>query len=531
MNIKKISKDDQKTFVCSTNYLEFDDLQSIRDEIRNFLSNHVEDKNHIGAVLLTATEILSNIIKHQEKPSNYVRVTLKVKDEYIERDIADNGSPFLGFRRKLDESMVLSGNVEDGIEAGFGFGLMLKNNDSLEYFEKQDEIDGLNHFVAKRMFKEQSHKRRTLQKIFLIDDEPIALQIHALMLKDSYEVISFEGGQQAIDAFVQHRPDLIISDLVMPGMGGIELRKRLSRLEGGDVTPFVFLSGNQYEENSLYISSLGIDDFLSKPISEAKLKTVIARLLKRSKQIKKAVQGQFSRDITELLKPSIPDKRQGWSFKIKYQIADSGGGDFVLHKNLDDSFIAILADVMGHDLQAKFFTYAYVGYLRSLFKNSPEIVDGDIFLGHLSDAVGNDPILENIIMTCQYFRIFPDGTIHISSAGHPKPLMIRANCSDANIINTAGPLPGLSLENKYKITSEKLNPGDKILFMTDGFIDVFEQTGLAAETLVEIIKNTHEQYKDGFDEYLWKSFIARQEASSFNKDDATIIIAEYGAEQ
>lgn len=531
MNIKKISRDDQRSFLCSTNYLEFDDLQSIRDEIKQFLSVHIDNKEHTDGILLTATEVLSNIIKHQVDPSTYVRIAVNVKDEYIELDIADNGSPFEGFRRKLDETMVITGSVEDGMEAGFGFGLMLKINDSLDYFEKQDEIDGLNHFVAKRFFKEKTVKKKILPKIFLIDDEPIALQIHALMLKDYYEVITFETGQKALEAFMNHRPDLVISDLVMPNMGGIELRKKLSKLEGGDTTPFVFLSGNQYEENSLYISSLGIDDFLSKPISEIKLKNVIARLLKRSKQIKHAVQGQFSRDITELLKPSIPEKRMNWNFRLKYQVADSGGGDFVLYKNIGESFIAVLADVMGHDQQAKFFTYAYVGYLRSLFKNNPEIVEGDVFLSKFSEAVGSDPILENIIMTCQYFRVFPDGTIKISSAGHPKPLLIRNEGNETSILNTTGPLPGLTLENKYKVITEKLEPGDKILFMTDGFIDVFEQTGLSTETLADVIKNANVSYRKEFDEYLWKSFIARQEASSFNKDDATIIIAEYGAQQ
>ena len=80
---------------------------------------------------------------------------------------------------------------------------------------------------------------------------------------------------------------------------------------------------------------------------------------------------------------SMPEKKGNWSFSIKFQIADAGGGDFVLSKDTNDGLITILSDVMGHDTEAKFFAYTYAGYLRSLFKNNPNTDDGSKFLNYL----------------------------------------------------------------------------------------------------------------------------------------------------
>jgi len=529
MDIKKTSKDGVESFIYTSNYIDFGDLHPIREEIQNFLKYHVDDKRLVDSILLTVTEVLSNIIKHTENPANYIKLTINVGKDTIEVDIADNGSPFVEFDNKVELAVINHKNVNAGYESGFGIELIFSLNDSVEYIDKHSSSDKLNHFITKKLIDyKKDDDDNTIKKIFLIDDEPIALQIHAIMLQDTYEVHTFEKGQDALEAFGKHKPDLIISDLVMPDISGAELRKRLSKLENGNTIPFIFLSGNQYEENSMYISKLGIDDYLTKPIAEDKLKTIIARLLQRSKQIKHAVQGQLNRDITEILKPQMPENRYNWKFILKSQVADSGGGDFVLYKDTKDSLVTILSDVMGHDAQAKFFSYTYAGYLRSLFRNNAEINDGAEFLKYLSKSVGEDPLLESVVMTCQYFRVFPDGRVSIASAGHPKPLLIRKN-KEARMIQTTGPIPGLTIDNQYKIVTEQLEVGDRILFMTDGFIDIFEQTGMATETLVETIKTGCNEYHEHFDEYLWKSFIARQEASCLNRDDATIIIAEYGA--
>jgi len=533
MKIERISNHDSEALVCTLKDINFGELHPLREEIQEFLKYQINDKRNVDSTLLTVTEVLTNIIKHQEERSESVRVKIDVSETCLEIDITDSGSSFKEFKSIVDEVLHNGkSDVSKGSESGFGIELIYSINDTIEYISKDKGNDGFNHFLARKTLEDLS-KRDTskTKKVFLIDDEPISLQIHSSMLSDEYEVITFENGHDALKAFSKHKPDIVISDLVMPDMGGIDLRKKLTTLEDGNTTPFVFLSGNQYGESSIYINYLGIDDYLCKPVTEEKLKNVIARLLRRSVQLKQSIQGKLNRDITEMLKPSMPDKKGNWSFYIKFQIADAGGGDFVLNKDTEDGLITILSDVMGHDTQAKFFAYTYAGYLRSLFKNNPNTGDGAKFLNYLSKAVGEDSLLESVIMTCQYFRVYNNGKIEISSAGHPRPLLIRENNTEVSVINSTGPIPGLTIDNLYENVTEQLHAGDKILFVTDGFIDVFEKTGMSAETLIKVIKDGHKGYGEFFDEYLWKSFLARQETSGIPKDDATIIIAKYNGDK
>ena len=532
MDIKTTSNNESESFLCILNEINFGDLHPIREEVQDFMKYHINDKRHVDSALLTITEILTNIIKHGDEPPTNIEIRIDITESSLEIDIMDNGSPFREFRNIVDDVLQSSKNcVSSGQESGFGIDLVYNINDTIEYVNKDNSTDGCNHFFARKtidnLFDEEL---KVTKKVFLIDDEPIALQIHSAMLDDEYDVMTFESGSEALKAFSKFKPDIVISDLVMPNIGGIDLRKKLTTIEDGNTTPFVFLSGNQYGENSIYINHLGIDDFLCKPITEEKLKNVVARLIKRSKQLRQSIQGKLNRDITDMLRPSMPEDKGNWSFHIKFQIADAGGGDFVLNKDTDDGLITILSDVMGHDVQAKFFAYTYAGYLRSLFKNNPNTGDGAKFLNYLSKAVGEDSLLESVIMTCQYFRVFNNGKVSISSAGHPKPLLIKSDDHTARIINTTGPIPGLTIDNLYNNVEEKLEVGDKLLFMTDGFIDVFEKTGMATEALIEVIQDSHEEYGEYFDEYLWKSFLARQETSNISKDDATIIIAKYNGE-
>src|SRR5690606_33095558 len=113
--------------------------------------------------------------------------------------------------------------------------------------------------------------------------------------------------------------------------------------------------------------------------------------------------------------PALPNHVAGWQIVTLNRMADVGGGDFTLHHQEDDHLLAVLADVMGHGATAKFFAYAYAGYLRSLFRMSAkQATDAGDFLYCLSDAVADDDFLDGTLVTCQSFRLFQDGRADIA---------------------------------------------------------------------------------------------------------------------
>lgn len=499
------------------------DIPALREALAGFLRQRGVENAAAGQAQLVLTEILSNLIKHPPMAARRLDLRARVTRDHVLLDIADDSTPFANFDAKCEEAESGPHAIVSGREGGYGLFCILKITTRLRYMPRGASADGLNHFILACPRGEGSENPSVRRKVFLIDDDPLALTVYDSMLSAQYEVISFSSADDALAAFPEDRPDLIISDLVMPEMDGICLRRALAGIEGGNDTPFIFLSGNDPAEHEAYISQLGVDDFLCKPVTQDRLCNVVSRLLHRSQQVRRSVESRFHQDITELLKPAMPEAFGPWRFSLYYTAAEWGGGDFVICNESSQSLTTVLSDVMGHDRQAKFFSYVYAGYLRSLFRLHDAAANPAEFLKQLSGAVSEDPLLEAMTMTCQCFRFAPEGTVRVASAGHPCPLLLRRG-AEPQIMNVMGPLPGLVGDSIYALKSFSLAPGDKAVFMTDGFLDVFDRRGRAAEALAAHIK-AHPATDPGA--ALWHEFNKRQQGDS-RRDDATLIVAEYG---
>ncbi|MDF3024440.1 MAG: hypothetical protein K0R10_1801, partial [Alphaproteobacteria bacterium] len=407
-------------------------------------------------------------------------------------------------------------------ESGYGLGFILKQHHQASYTPRDKSPDGLNHF---RIRDARDAAPAPKNRLFLVDDDPVALKRHGEMLEDLYEITSYLSPFDAVQAFASARPDLVVSDLNMPDMDGTGLRRALSELPGGNTTPFIFLSADHFSENADYISELGVDDFLTKPVARERLRNVVSRLITRSLQVRQGLEGKFQQQLTNTLKPSLPESYGGWRIALMTQAAEAGGGDFTLHHETPTHMLCVLADVMGHGEQAKFFSYAYAGYLRGLFRLQAEASDPAQFLKALSKAIDGDAFLESVLLTCQSFQLFPKGAACIASAGHPAPIVCRAD--GAETVAIAGPLPVLASENGYAMKSLQLDEGDKIIFATDGFLDAFEEQGRSA--LLKLSAAHAATTPQELAEILWRAY-AKAEPRQRAKDDATIIIAGYGGQ-
>lgn len=512
----------------------YQDIPPLRLKLVDFLQSHGIAGAYADVLCLTMTELLTNLVKHPEKKASDIRLSARIRQGAIELEIADDGSPFATFDAKCKEALSRGTPVQTMEETGYGLGCILRSHTQVFYREKTKGRDGFNRFTIRDGLEkalsflpaEPPPKQEKKPVIFLIDDDPTSLTVEEAMLSSCYDVVTFRGAEQALSAFPQKRPALVISDLRMPGMDGASLRRALSEMEGGDTTPFVFLSGVKEGENNSYISRLGVDDFLGKPIRQEKLLSVVSRLLTRTQQVRDALQGKFHQDLTDILKPALPAHYAGWNITTLNRMAEAGGGDFTFYQETPDCLLAVLADVMGHGAQAKFFAYAYAGYLRSLFRMSSSTPDAARFLQSVSAAVHGDDFLENTLVTCQSFQFFPGGKIIAASAGHPAPLLIRKEKSVE--IDIAGPLPGMTDSGRYNPASLQMSAGDKILFATDGFFGAFDPKGAGPAALLELASRIADKTGEDIAQRLWRAFEGKSRRPAHQKDDATLIIAEYG---
>jgi len=110
------------------------------------------------------------------------------------------------------------------------------------------------------------------QCILLIDDTPGILRILNDILKDSYDIIIAKSGQEGVAIAKEQQPDLIVLDVLMPELSGIEVFNLLKDSEETADIPVIFITGQASSEDEEEGYSLGVMDYIKKPFARAVVK-------------------------------------------------------------------------------------------------------------------------------------------------------------------------------------------------------------------------------------------------------------------
>ena len=123
----------------------------------------------------------------------------------------------------------------------------------------------------------------TAKKILIVDDEPDILEFLQYNLrKEGYAVVTASDGKQAIGVAEREKPNLILMDIMMPELDGVETCRMLrSRKEFND-TPIAFLTARDEDFSQITALDVGGDDYITKPIKPRVLLSRISALLRRS---------------------------------------------------------------------------------------------------------------------------------------------------------------------------------------------------------------------------------------------------------
>lgn len=120
------------------------------------------------------------------------------------------------------------------------------------------------------------------QTILVVDDETDLLDLIEYNLhKEGFKVLKAENGEEGIKAAKEHRPDLILLDIMMPKMDGLEAVEIMRKDEDLQKTPIIFLTARSDEKTEIDGLNKGGDDYITKPISTTKLVSRIKAALRR----------------------------------------------------------------------------------------------------------------------------------------------------------------------------------------------------------------------------------------------------------
>lgn len=144
----------------------------------------------------------------------------------------------------------------------------------------------------------------TQKNILIIDDEfPMRYLIEHQLKREGFTVTLAKDGPDGIAAVSRYKPDLVVLDVMMPGMDGFEVCQQLKTTPETSQIPVIFLTASEAKEYKTRAFAVGADDYLTKPFLAEELLAHISAVLKRTERVQTGVISQTSGSIVSVFSP------------------------------------------------------------------------------------------------------------------------------------------------------------------------------------------------------------------------------------
>jgi sigma-B regulation protein RsbU (phosphoserine phosphatase) len=330
--------------------------------------------------------------------------------------------------------------------------------------------------------------------LLVVDDNEMNRDMLSRRLsRRGHTVATAEDGHVALDLIDQNAFDVILLDIMMPGISGIEVLKTLRQSYSHADLPIIMATAKSENEDMIAALKLGANDYVTKPLD---FPVVLARVntqlsLKRSQDALKKAHDRMKHDLdaaAEIQQKWLPDdlpKMDSIDIAWKFHPCDELAGDFLNIIQLNENQIGIyVMDVMGHGVQAALLSFSVSRNLSPmagsdsivLKSGEQDPVSPVEVLTHLNTLY---PFLanNNRFFTLLYGILdLRDGRFRYACGGHPGPLIFS---SDGQILDhTENSFPiGIVEEAGFEQAEIKLNPGDRMYLYSDGFIEETNTNG------------------------------------------------------
>lgn len=215
-------------------------------------------------------------ISEADKPHVFEKFYMS-KDKKLNRHIASTG---LGLFIVGDYVNMLGGKVQlsDNVPHGTVITILLplKQHDEV-WMEMEDDTESLN-------LKGTADLDEHCPTLLLVEDNHDLLSYMGTILGKQYRIMKATDGQQALNMLEQEQADIIISDVMMEGMDGLELCRRVKADINLSHIPFILLTAKTLAEDELEGLRMGADDYITKPFHMDVLRQRISRVLKRRQE-------------------------------------------------------------------------------------------------------------------------------------------------------------------------------------------------------------------------------------------------------
>jgi sigma-B regulation protein RsbU (phosphoserine phosphatase) len=311
-------------------------------------------------------------------------------------------------------------------------------------------------------------------RILIVDDVTANVDVLVGALKGEHKLSVALDGQAALRFVEKTLPDLILLDIMMPGMDGYEVCRRLRAAEATRDIPIMFLSALEDVANKAKGFELGANDYVTKPFEILEVKARVRSLLKAkayADAVREAMEREMSiaREIQMGILPSdLSHSTKGTGLDIHAVIepAKHVGGDlFEVMRTDDDHVAVVIGDVMGKGIPAAIFMAVTMTLLRTLARQHREPAE---ILRRLNDELAaQNPRRMFVTVACLVFEL-STGRVTGASAGHNPLLLVRPSGETRAVFRSSGMVAGMMAGRSYTNESLELTRGDLLVLNTDG---------------------------------------------------------------
>src|SRR5215472_5257468 len=269
-------------------------------------------------------------------------------------------------------------------------------------------------------------------RVLLVDDTKVNLDILVEGLKSDHKLSLALNGEAALQIASRTPPDLVLLDIVMAGMDGYEVCRRMRQMPETSEVPIMFLSSLEEIKNKTLGFEAGANDYLTKPFDMLEVKARVRSLLKAkaySDAVKEQIAGElrFAREIQMGMLPhdfTPLERAYGVQFGAVLEPAREVGGDLygVCAAGVE-RLVVFLGDVSGKGIPASMFMVRAISLARLLAR---EIAGPERILARLNDELAADnPSGMFVTFLCAVFEPKSKRLV-LANAGHCRPILLRA---------------------------------------------------------------------------------------------------------
>ncbi|MGU1284701.1 two-component system response regulator RssB [Pseudomonas aeruginosa] len=334
--------------------------------------------------------------------------------------------------------------------------------------------------------------------LLIIDDDEVVRESLAAYLEDSnFKVLQALNGLQGLQIFESEQPDLVICDLRMPQIDGLELIRRIRQT--ASETPIIVLSGAGVMSDAVEALRLGAADYLIKPLEDlAVLEHSVRRALDRAylrvenqryrdklEAANRELQASLNllqedqnagRQVQMNMLPVTPWSIEGLEFSHRIIPSLYLSGDFVYYFRVDERRVAFyLADVSGHGASSAFVTVLLKFMTTRLLYESrrngtlPEFKPSEV-LAHINRGLINTKLGKHVTMLGGVIDL-EKNSLTYSIGGH-LPLPVLFVEGQASYLEGRGLPVGLFDDATYDDRVMELPPSFSLSLFSDGILDV-----------------------------------------------------------